>query len=498
MRLDEIPAVSGATGLGYLRAVRDDPFGFFERLSRDCGDIGRASVLGIPLIFANSPALLHEVLVQNAKSFMKSPVLRGALRPLAGEGLFTGDGPQWMRRRKLMAPLFTQGKVAEFVPVIAQFAQQAAADLRAEDRIDAARLTTRIAMRIAGKTLFDVDTLSESDELGAALTVALKWVSEQSTSLTYAAQLRLSTALRSLSDRLPGPLRARGMKVAEDLVEPIRWPGGTSRAIEDALGVIERAVQQMIEDRRASKNARNDLMSLLLTARDEEGGLTDKQVRDEIVTLFVAAHETTATALAWSLYLLARHPEAHARAAAEARRLCGRAATAKDLPALAYCSRVFKEAMRLYPPVHFFGRQATADVRLGGYELPRGTIVLISLFAMQRRPELWPDPLKFDPDRFTPENEEARHKLAWAPFGAGPRTCLGNHFAMFEGPVVLATLLDRVDLALATAAEISPDHTTATLRPRGGVPMRVTAARAGAGPGACSPRPAGAPNAVAS
>jgi cytochrome P450 len=193
-----------------------------------------------------------------------------------------------------------------------------------------------------------------------------------------------------------------------------------------------------------------------------------------VVTLFVAGHETTATALAWSLYLLAHHPEAHARARAEARSLGGRPATLADLPALGFCQRVFKEAMRLYPPVYLAARQTIADVSLGGYDLPRGTVCLISPFALHRRPELWPDPDRFDPSRFEPAAEEARHRQAYLPFGAGPRTCIGIHFALMEGPIVLATLLERVELALATTATVEP-HPSATLRPLGGVPMRVTA-----------------------
>jgi cytochrome P450 len=245
--------------------------------------------------------------------------------------------------------------------------------------------------------------------------------------------------------------------------------------VEAALAVIERRVERMIAERRAAGLERRDLLSLLLAAHDDDGGrMSDKQVRDEIVTLFIAGHETTATALAWALYLLARSPEAYARARAEARALGGRAPRFEDLPALGYCLKVFKEAMRLYPPIYFFGRQTVADVRFGGYDLPPNTVVLISLWAMQRRAEVWPEPERFDPDRFEPAAEEARHKLAWAPFSGGPRTCIGNHFALMEGPLVLATILGRVDLEMAGPADVEPEM-SATLRPKGGMSMRVTA-----------------------
>lgn len=473
MQVADIPEISGADRLGHIAALRDDRFGFFARLNRECGDIGRARVLGTPLVFANSPELLHDVLVEKAKSFIKSPGLRGPLRPFAGQGLFTSEGELWRRQRKLMSPLFTHAMIAGYAPIMAQCAREAAAGLREGQVFDAAHLTTLVAMRVAGKALFDTDTLDETDELGAALQTALHWANETAVSMRYAAQLQVYSALSRISDRLPSPYQGRGHALAERLVEPIRWPGARTREVEAAIAVIDRRVERMIAERRAAGlDRRRDLLSLLLTAHDEHGGMSDQQVRDEIVTLFVAGHETTATALAWSLYLLARHPEACAKARAEALALGGRAATFEDLPRLSYCLKVFKEAMRMYPPVYFFGRQALSDVRLGDYDLPSGSIVLISLWAMQRRAEIWPDPERFDPERFTPAAEEARHKLAFAVFSAGPRTCIGNHFALMEGPIVLATLLGRAELTLARPGEIQPED-GATLRPKGGVPMRV-------------------------
>jgi cytochrome P450 len=289
----------------------------------------------------------------------------------------------------------------------------------------------------------------------------------------YALQLRSVAIVYDLLDRVSPSLAERATPIWERAMIPIRWPGKSSRRLAHALDVIERRVARMIADRRAAGLARRDLLSLLLAAHDEEGGrMSDRQVRDEIVTLFVAGHETTASGLAWSLYLLARHPEARARAEAEASILRGRRATASDLPSLGFCQRVFKEALRLYPPIYLTGRQAIADVRVGPYDLPRGTLVIVSPWSVHHRPELWPDPERFDPSRFEHAAEEARHKLAFLPFSAGPRTCIGNHFALMEGPIVLATLLARVDLELMSSAEIEPEL-SATLRPKGGVPMRV-------------------------
>jgi cytochrome P450 len=293
--------------------------------------------------------------------------------------------------------------------------------------------------------------------------------------LPYALQLQtVSLAYRAL-EKVSMPLAERAEPLFEAAIEPIRWPVRSTRRVEAALALIERRVERMIADRRAAGLDRRDLLSLLLTAHDEDGGrMSDRQVRDEIVTLFIAGHETTASGLAWSLYLLARHPDAYARAKAEARGIAGKSAGASDLPGLAFCQRVFKEALRLYPPIYLFGRQAIADVRVGGYDLPRGTLVLICPYTLQHRPEIWPDPERFDPGRFEHAAEEARHKQAYLPFSAGPRTCIGNQFALMEGPLVLATILARVDLELATTEAVEPDL-SATLRPKGGVPMRVTA-----------------------
>jgi cytochrome P450 len=473
MRLDEMPVLSGGTRLGHIEEIRDDRFGLFARFNRECGGIGRLSALDISIVLANSPETLHDVLVEKARSFIKSPGIRGPLRPLAGEGLFTSEGDLWRRQRRLMAPLFTQAMIGRYAEAMSECARDAAASLRDGEVVDMARVTTHLAMRIAGKTLFDTDTLDEADDLGAALTEALRWVEAHSTSLSTAAQLRAAGLVSKVVERLPDSIRGRGEALVEAMIVPIRWPGEDSRRLEAALATIERRVERMIADRRASSADRHDLLSLLLSARDEDGSrMTDKQVRDEIVTLFIAGHETTATALAWSLYLLARHPDALARVKAEAAPFAGETITARDLPNLSYTLSVFKEAMRLYPPIYFFGRQAIADVRVGDYDLPRGTVVLICPYALHHRPEIWPDPERFDPLRFTPEAEEARHKQAYIPFSAGPRTCIGNYFALMEGPIALATLLARHDFELAKAGEIPPD-TSATLRPKGGMPMRV-------------------------
>jgi cytochrome P450 len=281
-----------------------------------------------------------------------------------------------------------------------------------------------------------------------------------------------------LLERFAPSLAARAAPYRDAANEPVHWPGESTRRLEEAVRVVDERVARMIAARRAAGLARRDLLSVLVSARDEEGrAMSDEEVRDEILTLFIAGHETTASALAWALYLLGQHPEALERARGEASALRGRPATAADLPRLGFCLQVFKEAMRLYPPIYVMARRCLVDVRIGSFDLPRDTALIISPWTLHRRPEIWPDPERFDPSRFEPAAEQARDKLAYLPFGAGPRICIGNHFSLMQGPLALATLLARLDLELVTRAPIEPEA-HATLRPKGGVPMRVTARRA--------------------
>jgi cytochrome P450 len=462
-----------------LRLMRNDRIGGLRRFNETNGDIGRFGMIFGSVVLVNTPDLVRDVLVTNAKAFEKSPVLRGALHPLAGQGLFTSEGELWRRQRKLMAPMFQQTMIANFARDMTQAAERAAGTWGDGEVVDVAREMTRITMAVAGKTLFDADTFTEAGELGAALTTALEWAATQSSSTTMIVQARASVGLDRLADHLPALLRVPARRLAARAMVPIRWPGERTRALEAALAVLEGRVARMIAERRASPEAKHDLLSLLLRARDEdEGGATmsDRQVRDEVLTLFVAGHETTANALAWALMLLAQHPEWYARVRDEALALPG-SPTFADLPRLAVGARVFKESLRLYPPVYMFGRVAVADTQLGPYHVPKGTVVLVSPFALHHRAEFWPDPERFDPDRFTPAEEARRHKTAFIPFSAGPRTCIGNHFALMEGPLVLATLLQRADFALVDPQGAVPEP-TATLRPKGGIPMRVALRRA--------------------
>jgi len=328
------------------------------------------------------------------------------------------------------------------------------------------RETTRITMSIAGKTLFHADTFGEADEIGLALTTALDFVADNSPSRLALTHLIASRVLHSVGKYVPPLGRA-----AVRLERPLYVPGEEGRKLRAAVKFLDETVQAMIDDRRAHPTEHADLLSRLLEVRDEDdgAGMSDKQIRDEILTLFVAGHETTATALAWSMYLLTRHPAIYAAAQAEADAL-GAAPTVADLPKLPLMLRIFKEALRLYPPVYFDGRQALDDTSLDGVACPEGTVVVFAPYALHRRPDLWPDPERFDPDRFLPAAEATRSRYAWLPFGIGPRVCIGMGFALMEGQLILARMLQTARYELAAPDE--PD-TSATLRPKHGMKMRV-------------------------
>jgi cytochrome P450 len=475
MTLESIPMLSGASRFrGHTDEFERDRFAFLARAGREIDAIGRMRFITRDIILVNSPAGAHEVLVEKARSFEKSPLIRVALHPLAGVGLFTAEGQLWRRQRRLMAPVFHHAKIDALAPAMVDCARRAREGLQDGAVVNVANETTRIAMAVAGRTLFGIDTFDEADDIGHALTVALDWANQAGISLAIGLQVELRIALLGAT-RGPAPLRHALDRLCARLDEPILVPTARNRELSRAIALLDARVQRMIDTRRASQDANGDLLSHLLHARDEDDGgvMDDKQVRDEILTLFVAGHETTANGLAWSLYLLARDPKTYARARAVVDGLGGRLPGLEDLERLEYLSWVFKEALRLYPPVYLFPRLSIADVTIAGHELPRHSVVLISPWTLQRRADIWPDPARFDPERFSPEREATRPRDGWIPFSDGPRVCIGAHFAQLEAPLVLATLLQRADFELASDAEIVPDE-SATLRPRGGIPMRVT------------------------
>lgn len=476
MRYEEMPQLPARGWAGNIADLVEDRLGLLRKLSlRE--ELLRGRGLYLPLVFVNGPRAAHEVLVEKPRAFEKSPGLRLLLHYFAGQGLFTSEGDLWKRQRRLMAPLFNPGALQQYAASMNRCALRAAGRWQDGQHLDLAHEMTRITMAVVGETLFGADTFEEADDLGEALTTALQWTNDRLGSRRLLLHVLLQDAARAAEPRAPAPLRGPLHRLQERLNEPFLLEGARSPTLQGAIARLDARVQEMIDERRRDREAHRDLLTRLLDARDEEDaedqGMSDRQVRDEALTLFIAGHETTATALAWSFYLLARHPDLLARAQQEADAFEGDGPSRYEPERLAFLTRVFKESLRLYPPVVLLPKRTLQEVEIGGYTLSPRTLVFISPYTLHYRPEIFPDPDRFDPDRWLPEQEARRPRSSFLPFGAGPRVCIGNHFAMMEGPLLMATLLRKFRIQIDPRREILPDD-FATLRPAGGVPAIVT------------------------
>lgn len=396
-------------------------------------------------IFVNRPEWIEHVLLGNHKNYTKSRFTRQILEPALGRGLLTSEGDFWRRQRRIAAPAFHHKRIVGFAEVMAEEARATAADWAgAAGPRDVAADMMALTLRVITRTMFS--TAVEDAGTIAAVSRAMDTM------------LRLGDP--SLFDLLGLP----------------EWlPRFRPRAQIRAIADLDRVIAGILAERRQRGDPGEDLLGMLLSMRDEETGegMTDGQLRDEVMTMFLAGHETTANALAWVWYLLGRHPAEEARLHAELDRVLGdRDPGFADIAALPYTRQVFEEAMRLYPPAHTISRQAVGPDRLGETEVPPGAVVTIAPWVTHRNPKLWPEPLRFDPDRFLPEAVKARPRFAYLPFGGGPRICIGASFAMTEGVLVLATLARRFRPRLPEGQVVQPVGQI-TLRPEGGLTMRV-------------------------
>jgi cytochrome P450 len=429
-----------------MREMQADRLGLYQKLAAEGRQASLIHFGPVRMYVFNQPEMAQAILVDHAADFDKGLVLHRALEPVIGDGLFIAEGDAHRKQRKLIAPAFTYRHIAAYADTMVQYAEAAQAGWRngAEVRID--REMTALTMRIIGKTLFDAEVLEESDELGAAITTALQF-------MDY-----------TISHIFPLPLG-------------IPTPG--NRRTRAALDLVKGRLQAMIDERRNNPTERNDFLSILLRARDETGaGMDDTQVREEAMTLFLAGHETVANTLSWCAYFLATHPAVADRLQAEVdQALGGRTPTAADLPNLPYALQVFKEALRIYPPADGVTRTALHDVTVGPYRFKKNEIMAIPIYTIHRRPDFFPDPERFDPDRFTPEAEKRLPRYAFMPFGAGPRVCIGNHFAMMEGQLILAVLAQHTRFDLVPGQEVVPFPVFAVRQKHG---CRVVVRRRGA------------------
>ena len=437
-----VPQITDNPIFGSLLPYREDRFGFLKALAGR-GEIVRARMGAFPILFVTSAEIAHEALVEKDADFVKGFGLSLFGRPLLGNGLLSSEGDFHRRQRKLIAPAFVQKRIAAYATEISARTEAAQGGWADGASVDVAEAMMRLTLEIVGKTLFDVEFGSNAAEIGDALTQAMEHI------------------IGSLSALVP---------------IPPTWPTPRNRRNQEAIARLDQIVYRVIREHREERRDRGDFLSMLLLAQDEDDGrvMTDKQVRDEAMTIVLAGHETTANALAWTFYLLAQHPTARARLEREVdAALGGRAPTLADLPKLPYALQVIKEAMRLYPPAYVFARRPVRDVTLGGHLVPKGQMVLFNVAGMHRVARYYPEPHRFDPDRFTPAAEKALPRQAYMPFGAGSRVCIGNHFALMESQLVLATLTQRLRFDPLPGARSVDTESLITLRPRGGLPMRV-------------------------
>jgi cytochrome P450 len=423
--------------LGQLPELRRDWLGCLERYAREYGDFVPLRLGPKRAVLLAHPALIEDVLIARQRDFIKSPAVRNGRR-LLGNGLLTSEGEFWRRQRRLAQPAFHKQRIAAYGEVMVAHTQAMLDEWRDGEVRDVHAEMMRLTLSIVAKTLFDSDVAGDAADVGRALEVVLERFNT-----------RINTLLFLLPDTIPTPGNLAFLRAARRL---------------------DRVIYGMVAARRASGEDRGDLLSMLLHARDEDGSrMTDKQVRDEAMTLLLAGHETTAIALSWTWYLLARHPAVEAKLLAElGAALGGRAPTVADLPRLGYAEAVVTEAMRLYPPAWAIARESLRECRIGPHRLPAGTVAVMSQWVLHRDGRYFDRPEEFDPDRWSGGLARRLPKFAYFPFGGGPRLCIGNNFAMLEAVLLLATIAQQFRLTLQPGHPVTP-WPSATLRPKHGI-----------------------------
>jgi cytochrome P450 len=442
---------------GNLPEFSRDRLGFLTACAREYGDFVPFRLGPRPFVLLSHPDYVEYVLVANNDNFRKHYLLR-MNRLLLGNGLLTSEGDLWRRQRRLAQPAFHRQRIAAYGEVMVEYAERMLATWRDGEVRDVHADMTRLTLEIVAKTLFDADVAGEAGHVGAALEVVME---------TFIARM---DSLLMLPESVPTPTNLRLQRAVRQLDEIVYGIIAHRRASGEDRGDPSASSEQV-------RFAGQALLSMLLRARDEDDGgrMTDKQLRDETMTLFLAGHETTAIALSWTWYLLARHPEVVAKLEAELdATLGGRAPTVADLPRLPYAGMVVSEAMRLYPPAYAFGREAIGDCEIGGHRVTAGTTVIMSPWVLHRDRRFYDEPEAFDPDRWAHGLARRLPKYAYFPFGGGPRVCIGASFATMEATLLLAAIARRFRLALASDAPITPQPAI-TLRPKDGIRVLLRA-----------------------
>ena len=426
---------------GHFRSFRKDATGFLERLSK-LGDVTSFRLGPQQAYFLNDPELIRDLLVVNAHKFKKGRALQRA-KTLLGEGLLTSEGEFHLRQRRMIQPAFHRAQIADYSRSMVELAEETSDNWRDRETLDIDREMMHLTLRIVGKTLFSANVEDDADAVGKAMT--------SMTTLFNFLLLPFSEWLQ----KLPLP---------------------HSKRFKSARGTLDSVIYAIINDRRRSGENKGDLLSMLLNAQDEDDGsvMTDEQVRDEALTLFLAGHETTANLLTFTWYVLLQNPDAEAKLHEEIDRvLNGRSPTFEDISKLTYCEHVIAESMRLYPPAWAIGRLATEDHEFGGFPVAKGSLILISPYITHRDKRFWSEPEVFRPERWEMQSVKvAGQRYIYFPFGGGIRRCIGEGFAWTEGILLLATLAGKWKLELDPGQKIALQPMI-TLRPKYGMRMKI-------------------------
>jgi cytochrome P450 len=418
-----------------LGPLNDNPLEYFTKIAREYGDIAGLRVLNFRSIFINHPDLIEEVLVTNARKYSKGRVLR-ANRHVFGEGLLTSEGDFWLRQRRLAQPAFHRARIASYAATMVEYTQRMLNGWRGGEERDAHQEMMRLTLQIVGKTLFDADVERDAQHVGKSLELLLEI----------------------------------GANFRRTIFVPHWLPTPTNLRVKREVAQIEKILYRIIGERRASGRDTGDLLSMLLSAQDEDGSrMTDRQLRDEAITLFLAGHETTASTLSWTWWLLAQNPAVEAKLHAELDAVLGdRVPSLDDLPRLAYAGHVITESLRLYPAAWGMARLAVEDHEIAGYPVTKGMGVAMAQWVVHRDLRWYDAPEEFQPERWEDDLWKRLPRFAYFPFGGGPRQCIGNAFALMEATLILATIARKFRLRLVANHPVAP-LASITLRPRYGV-----------------------------
>lgn len=435
------PALSAF--LRSLPALRSNPLQYIQQSLDDYGDFVHFRLAGLNAFLINRPESIQHVLQDNNSSYTKDTLQYNALSAITGEGLLTSDGDAWLAHRRLMQPAFSrqhmQGLSLPILAAVERVLNEWESYSSSGRPVDVDQAMLRLALEILGEALFGINLASEAPSLTEAVAVALDHIIRQ---------------------------------VKSPPSIPAFIPTRANRRFRSAMRTLNRAVMEIITSHTQRQNSPpDDLLDMLIQAGPSAMGAD--QLRDEMVTLLIAGHETVASGLTWACYLLSQNPLAAEKMSQEIRQvLNGLPPTVADLPALDYTRRVFDEALRLYPPAWMITRKCVQEDQIAGVRIPAGSLVVIGVSAIHRNPSYWPDPDRFDPDRFTSEQSAGRPRYAYLPFGGGPRLCIGKHFALTEAPLILAAIYQRYRLELPKNIVVE-SVPLVTQRPRHGLPMYV-------------------------